>query len=135
MKRIFQSLLLVSIIMAMTSCDKDEGKLPNLAFKTTLGYTSSDVTLPAASPVLIGINASKSESEDVLKKFNVSKSINGGTATTVFDKDLAGAEGDTYSYDYITTVDATSGQKSKYTFTVTNRDGITNQVSLTLTTQ
>ena len=135
MKRIFQSLLLVSIIMAITSCEKDEGKLPNLAFKTTVGYTSTDVTLAGGSPIVMGIIASKSESEDVLKKFNLSKSVNGGAATTVYDKDLTGTQGDAYSYDYATTVDATTGQKSKYTFTVTNRDGITNQLSVTVTTQ
>jgi len=135
MKRIIQSLLLLTIILAFASCDKDAGLLPILTFKTGTIYTSTDVSLAAWTPLTIGINSSKAESEDVLKKFNISKSVNGGASTTVFSKDLSGTEGDNYTYDYGTTVDTTSGQKSKYTFTVTNRDGITNQLSVTVTTQ
>jgi hypothetical protein len=53
----------------------------------------------------LGINASKSEEEDVLKKFNISKSVNGGTATTVYTEDLTGSEGDNFSFDFIETVE------------------------------
>ncbi len=135
MKRIFKSLLLLTIVLSFASCDKDAGTLPNLAFKTGGTYVSTDVTQAGGSSLTIGITASKSESADVLKKFNISKSINGGAASSVFDKDLSGTEGDAYNYDFATTVDTTSGQKSKYTFTVTNRDGITNQLNLTVTTK
>jgi hypothetical protein len=135
MKTFVKSFLLLSIIAILASCEKDEGKLPNISFKTGGAYLSADATLAGTSVLLIGINASKSEEEDVLKKFNISKSVNGATATTVFDKDLTGAEGDNYSYDYSEILGTTSGETDKYTFTVTNRDGLTNQVSLTVTIQ
>ena len=48
---------------------------------------------------------------------------------------MSGSEEDSFSYDYTTTTDTIAGQKSKYTFTVTNRDGLTNSVSVTVTAQ
>ncbi|MCB0675400.1 MAG: hypothetical protein KDC30_01855, partial [Saprospiraceae bacterium] len=94
-----------------------------------------DATLPGGTDVTIGIEAAKTEEKDVLVKFNISRSIDGGTPATVFDKSLTGSEGDQYDYDFTTTLDNVSGQTNEYTFTVTNRDGLINQVSLTLTVQ
>ncbi|NVO21638.1 MAG: hypothetical protein HXX13_18200 [Bacteroidetes bacterium] len=135
MKNLLISLIIVSALAFLTSCEKDSGKLPNISFKTGGTYVSKDTTLPAGTAITIGINASKAESKDVLKKFNISQSVNGSSATTVYDKGLSGSEGDSYAYDYATTVATTAGQTSKYTFTVTNRDGLTNQVFLTVTVQ
>ena len=117
------------------SCEKDEGKLPEISFKTGGDYISSDVTKPAGSTILMGINAKKSEKKDVLKKFNLSRSINGGASSTVENKDLSGGEGDAFSYDHSEKLDTIHGQKNKYTFTVTNRDGLVNQVEVTVTIQ
>lgn len=117
----------------LVSCNKDEGKLPNIAFKAGAGYISTDSSVAGGTNISIGINASKSEDNDVLKKINISKSVNGTAASSVFDKDLTGTEGDAYTYDYSTTLDTNKGQTNKYIFTVTNRDGLTNQVALTLT--
>lgn len=122
-------------LLAFTSCENDEGKLPNISLKTGGTYTSADATLAGSTPLLIGIKASKSETEDVLKQFNISKSINGGANTSIFSKSLSGSDCDNYAYDMSTTVDTAHGQVSKYTFTVTNRDGLTNQVAVTVTTQ
>ena len=119
----------------LTSCEKDEGKLPAISLKTDAAYVSSDVTRPGGSTITIGIEAAKTESRDVLKKFNISKSVNGGETTTVLSKDLSGSDGDKYSYDYTTTLENTPGQVNKYTFTVTNRDGLVNQVSVQATIQ
>lgn len=132
---IIKAMMLASILILAQSCEKDEGKLPNLSFKTGATYVSSDITKDAGTPFIIGIDASKSEGKDVLKKFNISKSINGGANISILDKDLSGSDGDKYNYDFATTTDTPTGQKSKYTFTVTNRDGLTNQVSLTVTTK
>lgn len=133
MKNIFFALICISLIVLISSCEKDEGKLPAISFKTGGTYITMDTSLTAGSTFTIGINASKSEDKDVLKKFNISKSVNGGAAATVFDKDLSGSEGDNYSYDFTSTLESTVGQTNKYTFTVTNRDGLTNQLSLTVT--
>lgn len=133
MKNILKSIALVAITIFIISCKKDEGKLPNIAFKTGGSYTNADVTLAGNSAVTIGIDASKAEKKDVLKKFNISKSVNGATNVTVLDKELSGADADAYTYDYATTLDTIKGQTNKYTFTVTNRDGLTNQVAVTVT--
>ena len=128
------SLFLLGAVL-FASCEKDEGKLPDISFKTGGAYTSADATLPGGTDVTIGIEAAKTEEKDVLVKFNISRSIDGGTPATVFDKSLTGSEGDQYDYDFTTTLDNVSGQTNEYTFTVTNRDGLINQVSLTLTVQ
>lgn len=133
MKNIFLAIICVSLIALFSSCEKDEGKLPNISFKTGGSYITTDTAITAGTTITIGISASKAENKDVLKKFNISKSVNGAAATTVYDKDLSGSEGDNYSYDFTPTLESTVGQTNKYTFTVTNRDGLTNQVALTVT--
>jgi hypothetical protein len=136
MKKLLSITLICFTLILITSCSssEDEGKLPNISFKTGETYTSSDVSLAARTALKIGINASKSENVDVLKKFNISKSVNGAASATVFDKDLTGEEGNAYTYDFDTSAEATTGQISIYTFTVTNRDGLVNKVTLKVTT-
>ena len=136
MKKILSITMICFTLFLITSCSssEDEGKLPNISFKTGGVYTSSDVSLAAGTALKIGINASKSESADVLKKLNVSKSVDGAANTTIDEKVLTGEEGNTYTYDLDTNAEATTGQISVYTFTVTNRDGLVNHVSLKVTT-
>ena len=135
MKKRIKLLVLFLSVFAIFSCEKDAGKLPGISFKTGGVYISSDVTLDKGSNVTIGINASKSEKRDVLKKLNISKRVNGGGAISIIDKVLNSSEEDNLSYDYTDVLDTISGQVSKYTFTVTNRDGLVNQVSLSITTK
>lgn len=123
----------MGVALFLNSCEKDEGKNPNISFKTGGSYISSDAQVGAKNNFTIGIDASKAEDKDVLKKFNISKSVNGGASVSVFSKDLSGAEGDNFSYDFAAAADSTVGTAAKYTFTVTNRDGLTNQVALTIT--
>lgn len=138
MKSIFNLLAAVAItsasIFSLNSCKKDEGKLPAISFKTGTDYKSADATVAQNTAVKIGITAAKSEDKDVLTKFNITRSLDGAAETTVFTKDLSGSEGDNYSYDYNLTTRTQAGTE-KYTFTVVNRDGLVNKVSLTLTVQ
>lgn len=136
MKKILSMAAIFLVLLSITSCgEKDEGKLPNISFKTGVDYASTDVTVPAGAEVLIGIQASKAEGNDVLKTFNISKSVNGGPNTTVYSATLTGDQGDAYTYDYTATAAATTGENDLYTFTVTNRDGLINQVLLTVSTE
>lgn len=135
MKKLFQSLSIIGLLTLAVSCEKDEGKLPDISFKTGGSYVSSDATVNKGSKVLMGIDASKSEKKDVLKKFNISKSLNGAALISVYDQDLSGGDGDNFSYDYTASVDSVAGKTAQYIFTVTNRDGLTNQVALTLTSK
>jgi hypothetical protein len=134
MKRIFTFAAIIMATTFLASCEKDEGKLPNISFKTGTGYTAADATVAKKATIKFGINASKSEDKDVLKSFDGSKSLDGGAATSFQTESLSGAQGDTYSKDVeITTRDQAGTEK--YTFTVINRDGLKNTVSVTLTVQ
>ena len=135
MKHIIKSIVVLSMVALISSCKKDAGKDPYIKFISAPGYTSADASMAKGSNIIIGISAQKAESEDVLKKFNISKSVNGGALSSIFDKDLSGTEGDDYTYTYTTKLDTISGKTENYTFTVTNRDGLTNQVSLKVTVQ
>ena len=131
-------LLIAAITSSLSSCkkDEDEGKLPNIAFNTSAGYTSSDVTVAKDSSLKIGIIASKAESNDVLQKFTIVQSTITSTTvdSTVYSEALSGSNGDNYSHDYSYKAPS-SAAKQKLTFTVVNRDGLTNSVSLTVTVQ
>ncbi len=127
--------ILISGLFILSSCEKDEGKLPNIAFATASGYLTTDANVAKGSSFKIAITASKAEDKDVLKTFNLSKSINGAVNSTVLDKSLSGSEEDQFTYEYSGVADTIVGQKTKYTFTVTNRDGLVNQVALTVTVQ
>jgi hypothetical protein len=131
----FAILAFITFSILLSSCKKDEGKLPTISFKTGTGYTSASGNVASGTTILMGINAAKSEDKDVLKHINISKSVNGAAATSLFDTDLSGTDGDNYTHDISAVVGTTVGEKDTYTFTVTNRDGLTNAVSLTATVQ
>ncbi|CAN5239551.1 hypothetical protein BH09BAC1_BH09BAC1_03580 [soil metagenome] len=136
MKNFHFLMLFVAFFAAasLSSCEKDEGTLPAISFKTGAGYTAADVTVAAGDTFKVGINAAKTEDKDVLKTFNISRKYDAGTDATVYNVALTSAQGDNYSYDYDIITRTTAGTE-KYTFTITNRDGLVNQVSLTVTVQ
>lgn len=143
MNKRFNSIVVACIIaittITFTSCDKDKDEMdpPDIGFKTGGSYISTSSSVNAGDPVLIGIEAEKSEGEeeDVLKHFNISKSVNGGATSSVYDVDLTSAQEDMYNYDFNTTASGTVGDIDLYTFTITNRDGLIGQVSLSITAQ
>lgn len=124
----------VLLISMLSACEKDEGKLPDIAFKTGAGYTSADMTVAKNATVLVGIDAAKTEDKDVLKTFDVSRGYDGATPASYINETLSGAQGDAYSRDITITTRNQDGTE-KYVFTVINRDGLVNSVTLTLTVQ
>jgi hypothetical protein len=135
MKIIFFFISLCITTLFISSCEKDAGKLPLISFKTASGYTAADASISKGASVKMGVDCEKAEGFDVLKKFNISKSVNGATAVSVYDQDISYADRDKFSYDYSITMDTIVGQKTTYTYTITNRDGLINQVTCTLTTK
>ena len=133
MKKIFLLATLAGLFF-LSSCEKDEGKLPNIAFKTGGTYVSADKTVGKNETITVGIDASKAEDKDVLKTFDASRAYDGGTASSFLNESLSGSQGDNYSKDVTITTRNQAGTE-KYTFTVVNRDGLVNSVSLTLTVQ
>jgi hypothetical protein len=127
-------LFLFFAIIICSSCEKDKRILPAISFKSGTGYTSSDATIARNTGFLVGINAAKTEDKDVLKTFNASVAYDGGTSTTIYSEVLTAAQGDNYTHDLSLTTRNQSGVE-KYTFTVTNRDGLVNTITLNITVQ
>ena len=132
--KLFPMLLLAIAFSTFSSCEKDEGKLPDIEFLTGGAYVSADKVVGQGEVIVVGIKASKTEDKDVLKTFNVSVSYDGGPSTTVSNVTLTSAQEDTYTADIPLVMRSQAGTE-RYTFTVVNRDGLTNSVSLTLTVQ
>lgn len=133
----YKSILFTAIVCGFaffTSCEEDEGKLPNIAFITGGNYTSADKTVALNDTILVGIAASKAEDKDVLKTFDASVSYDSTAAVSIYSETLSGALGDSYTKD-IQIITRNQAGTEKYTFTVVNRDGLKNNVSLTLTVQ
>lgn len=137
MKTILRNTAMLTLALSIgffTSCKKeDEDEELKLEFKTGSGYTSSNATIASGTAVKIGVKGETEKAKDPIIKFNISESVNGGSNTTVYSKDLEDTE---YEYDYnFTLSDTVSGNTHTYTFTITNRDGKNEQKSLTLTVQ
>jgi hypothetical protein len=132
MKKTFSAIAVIMAVTFISSCEKDAGKLPNIAFKTGANYISSNVTLTKDTTVTIGINASKAEDKDVLKTFDGSKVYDNGASASFYSESLSGSAGNSYSKDLQITTRNQAGTE-KYTFTVVNKDGLKNSVTLTVT--
>lgn len=136
MKKLNLLLIVLLAMISFSSCEKDEdeGKLPNISLKTTAGYVSADIILKKDTTVTVGIQATKAEDNDVLKSFEVQQSLDGATATSLYTETLTGTSGDSYSHDQLIHTRTVAGTE-KYTFTVVNKDGLKNQVTVTVTVQ
>jgi len=82
---------------------------------------------------MVVIEAKKTTDKRNLKMFNVSRSVSGGVSESVLNRQLGDSEGSCFSYDFTETLEGEGGQENLYTFTITNRDGITNQLTLKIT--
>lgn len=134
LNKLTTGIALITIIVSQNSCEKDKGILPYISFKTTAGYTSADANIARNTAFLVGIDAAKSEGNDILKTFNASVAYDGAaTSTSFYSETLTPAQGDNYSKDLTLTTRNQAG-KEKWTFTVTNKDGLVNSVSFTITT-
>ena len=123
--------ILITLI-STSSCERDKGILPDISFKTGTGYTSADATIAKSTSFLVGINAARTEDKDVLKTFNASVSYDGGASTTVYSEALTSAQGDNYTHDLNLATRNQAGTE-KFSFTISNRDGLINTISLTIT--
>jgi hypothetical protein len=136
MKTLFKSLIAISLVLFLfSSCKKDEedeGNELKINFKVDAGYNYTDATLPGGTAIKIGIEAETEKPQDPIIKFNISESVNGGISSTVYSENLEDSD---YEYDYSFELDSISGNVHKYTFTITNRDGLNAQKSITFTVE
>ena len=135
MKNLFLSSIIIIILAIFASCGKDQGLLPFLEFSKTGDNIYKDTLLDKGSSFTISLKSYKAEDADVLKKFNINKIVNASAGVSVFSKDLTSTEADTFKYSFTSKLDTIAGQKNKFVFTITNRDGLVKQDSLTITTK
>lgn len=129
-----QALYLVFLLATLLSACEKGDKQPYIFFKTDAGYTVADKIVAKNSVVLIGIEAEKTTDKIVLTNLGVTRAYDGGTPETFINETLAGDQGEHYSRDINISTRNLYGTE-KYVFTVTDRNGQTNSVSLTLTVQ
>src|ERR1044072_561321 len=132
MKKIRSVIVCICILFTLASCEKDEGKLPDLSFKTGPGYISANDTIAGDSTFTVGINAAKTEDEDYLKQFTISQSINDSPTYIVRQVTLSGGDRDKFATDFVTSLSPIHRQKNRFSFTISNRDGLVNQLELVL---
>jgi hypothetical protein len=134
MRTFFQAIIFSFCVVALLSCDrdKDEGALPNIAFKTTAGYWFRSDSIPMNDTILVGIVASKAEDKDPLIRFTATSQMDNAAATTIYTENLSGSSGDNYTKD-LTIVTRNQVGSEKYTFTVVNKDGLSKTINFTLT--
>ena len=96
---------------------------PTIDFTTATDYTSSDAHLALNTDFKIGVTAKRTEDKDDLKTFVVTVSFDGEAATTIDNVTIPAAQAGEFTKDYDLTTRNAAGTE-KYSFTVTNRDGL-----------
>src|SRR4030095_393595 len=124
--------LVLALGMISFSCEKDEMIPPTIDFTTGAGYTSADSHIALDTDFKIGVTAKRTEDKDDLKTFVVTVAYDGGTETTIDNVTIPTAQGGEFTKDYALTTRNTAGTE-KYSFTVTNRDGLITTKTITIT--
>ena len=136
MKKLLKTNLILSVLTVLvflfSSCKKDNKIPPTIDFTTTAGYTAGDAHVALNTAFKIGVDAKRTESKDDLKTFNVTRSYDGAAATTIDNVTLTSAQAAEFTKDYPLTTRNVAGTE-KYTFTVTNKDGLITTKSITIT--
>jgi len=136
MKILFKTNILAFItvlgVLFISSCKKDEMVPPTIDFTTGAGYTSADAHIALNTAFKISVDAKRTEDKDDLKTFVVTKSYDGAAATTIDNVTLTTAQAAEFTKDYNLTTRNMAGVE-KYSFTVTNRDGLVTTKSITIT--
>src|SRR5215470_19482971 len=125
-------ILITTAIFLLSSCEKDKMIPPTIDFTTGTGYVSADGHLAVNTNFKIGVTAKRTEEKDDLKTFIVTRSYDGGAETTIDNVTIPSAQAGEFTKEYPLTTRNQNGTE-KYTFTVTNRDGLITTKSITIT--
>jgi len=124
--------LIATVAFLFSSCEKDKMIPPTIDFTTGTGYISADAHLAVNTAVKIGVTAKRTEPNDDLKTFIVTRAYDGGAESTIDNVTIPSAQAGEFTKDYDLTTRNQNGME-KYTFTVTNRDGLITTKSITIT--
>jgi hypothetical protein len=125
-------ILTTTAVFLLSSCEKDKMIPPTIDFTTDAGYVSADGHLAVNTAFKIGVTAKRTEPNDDLKTFIVTRSYDGGAETTIDNVTIPAAQAGEFTKDYPLTTRNQNGTE-KYTFTVTNRDGLITTKTITIT--
>jgi hypothetical protein len=126
------STLITVVAVLISSCEKDKMIPPTIDFTTGAGYVSADGHQAVNTAFKIGVTAKRTEPNDDLKTFIVTRAYDGGAETTIDNVTIPTAQAGEFTKDYDLTTRNQNGTE-KYTFTVTNRDGLITTKSITIT--
>lgn len=118
--------LILTALSVFTSCSKDKTP-PTINFKGGASYTSTDVTVDAGSVLTFGFNAQSGSAK--LTRFQIVATSN-NTPLNIVDTTFST---DTFSQDY--SFQFADAGETRLTFTITDKDGQTAALNLTVTTQ
>jgi hypothetical protein len=131
------AMLFMAGAMVFTSCTKDEDPVepidltPGIVFMGGADYVSDDATMIVGTAFKVGINAS----ENATSKKNIASfkavRIFDNISTTVYEEDGIGDP--TYTWESTENANANVGQE-RWTFTVTDNDGLISELSFIITT-
>ena len=127
--------LAAALVLITSSCkkEKDAHVPPDVALKTTAGYTWQDGIAGLQDTLTVGVIVTKTE--DDLKSLNLSYSYDGSsTKTTFYNYVVADSEKGGFSKD-IDIITRNQAGTEKWVVTVVDRDGNITQKSFTLTVQ
>ena len=124
--------LITIVAFFFSSCEKDKMIPPTIDFTTGAGYVSADGHLAVNTNFKIGVTAKRTEEKDDLKTFVVTRSYDAGAETTIDNVTIPSAQAGEFTKEYPLTTRNQNGTE-KYTFTVTNRDGLITTKSITIT--
>jgi hypothetical protein len=124
--------IITTAFFLLSSCEKDKMIPPTIDFTTGAGYVSADGHLAVNTAFKIGVTAKRTEPKDDLKTFIVTRTYDAGAETTIDNVTIASAQAGEFTKDYDLTTRNQNGAE-KYTFTVTNRDGLITTKSITVT--
>jgi len=124
----FFAIVLMASVVFLTSCETDPTATPpTLLFNASPGFTTGDVSVPVNSVLQIGIIASATSSN--LSHFSITQTANSQT-TTLLDSTISAAQ---FSQNFTITSAPVAGSVT-LTFTVSQSDGESAALSITITT-
>jgi len=110
------------------------GQLPSIIWKSGGVYTYHDTTVSKGTLITLGVNATKGSANDPLTLLQLKRSYDGGSDSVILSVNLTGSMGDATTLDFPVATRSIAGTE-RYTFGVTDKYGLNNQVGLVITTK
>jgi len=131
----FSVLAVAAFLLPVSSCDKGGSHYPKIGFWVDTGsapyaqFENQSATVPHDTLFSLYPNASRTGTEGLLRTFKIYRSTNASADSVIASADIH-TTNFIQRYHYQA---GDSGQVDKYTFTITNDEGLSDTVSYTIT--